>query len=56
MPINGQVTESRGATGGSGATTFIRRLGSPETAWDNRADESEAQEEQAPEREADENE
>ena len=35
VPINGQGAEHRPS---GGATTFIRRLGSPETPWDQRAD------------------
>lgn len=41
VPINGQASETRG---GAAPTTFIRRLGSPETAWDTKADEPEATE------------
>lgn len=33
VPISGQAGESRGS---GGPTTFIRRLGSPETAWDTK--------------------
>jgi hypothetical protein len=37
VPINGQATESRVSEPRSGGpTTFIRRLGSPETAWDTK--------------------
>ncbi|MDQ3410908.1 MAG: polymer-forming cytoskeletal protein [Chloroflexota bacterium] len=38
VPINGQAGEP--ARSGGGPTTFIRRLGSPETAWDTKPDES----------------
>jgi cytoskeletal protein CcmA (bactofilin family) len=42
VPINGQATEGRasesraGDARAGGPTTFIRRLGSPETAWDTK--------------------
>lgn len=45
VPINGQGGDARA----SGPTTFIRRLGSPETAWDTKAaDEAPADPEQTP--------
>lgn len=37
VPINGQPAEP--ARAGGGPTTFIRRLGSPETAWDTKLEE-----------------
>lgn len=36
VPINGPPSQA-GESRGSGPTTFIRRLGSPETAWDTKA-------------------
>lgn len=34
VPMTGPSTEARGGENRPGSTTFIRRLGNPETAWD----------------------
>lgn len=39
VPINGQAAEANRPSSGS-PTTFIRRLGSPETPWDSKPEES----------------
>lgn len=47
VPINGQAAEGRPPASGTnesragGPTTFIRRLGSPETAWDTKSGDDE---------------
>jgi cytoskeletal protein CcmA (bactofilin family) len=44
VPINGQAGEVNRTGGGGSPTTFIRRLGSPETPWDTKPEESTAAE------------
>ena len=50
VPISGQAGDSRGS---GGPTTFIRRLGSPETAWDTKvAEDAPATPDQTPEQDS----
>lgn len=41
VPMTASTTEARGGEGRPGSTTFIRRLGSPETAWDTAPEDEE---------------